>query len=348
MTKQTIILGDAVSKLKEIPSSSFDLIIADPPYNLGKDYGNNKDQRSIEEYLEFSRAWISECNRVLKPTGTLYVFMGFQFISHLHGIIGRENGFIFNSWIVWHYTQGMGKTKGFSPRHDDILMFTKSEQFTFNLDAIRVPQKYYRKRNNMRGANPGDVWEFSHVHYCNPNRQSHPTQKPEGLIERMVLASSNPGDTVLDPFSGSGTTLRVCQQLDRIGTGIEINPEYVNMTETRLASPFEGFDSIDPRMLRVPFDLRNEEIRAEYLENHRVWFLKNHANAIKKFEASVEELYGKAGTMRGQRRNKAKANEDAPALSVTALVNDNDHHMGDLFANTSFEDDWDQVKASAK
>src|SRR5208282_5749090 len=174
----------------------------------------------------------------------------------------------------------------------DILMFTKSGEFIFNLDDIRVPQKFYRDRNNMRGANPGDVWEFSHVHYCNPNRQNHPTQKPEGLIERMVLASSNVEGNVLDPFSGSGTTLRVCQQLNRNCTGIEINPEYVEMSHQRLEAQFQSFDSIDPRMERVPFDLRREEIREEYLVNHKKWFLRNHENAIREFEESVEALYG--------------------------------------------------------
>lgn len=183
---------------------------------------------------------------------------------------------IFNSWIVWHYTQGIGKTIGFSPRHDDILLFTKSKNYTFNLDSVRVPQKYYRARNNMRGANPGDVWEFSHVHYCNTNRQSHPTQKPEGLIERMILASSNEADLVLDPFAGSGTTLRVCQQLNRSAIGFEINPEYVSITKERLATQFNGFDSIDPRMLRILNDLRNASTREEYLKNHVQWFLKNH------------------------------------------------------------------------
>lgn len=285
-------MGDALEKLTEIPDESFDLIIADPPYNLGKDYGNNHDLKGFDEYLAFSSQWTQECNRILKLTGTLYVFMGFRFISYLYDILDRENSFCFNSWIVWHYTQGMGKTRGFSPRHDDILMFTKSENFTFNLDDVKVPQKFYRDRNNMRGANPGDVWEFSHVHYCNTNRQSHPTQKPEGLIERMVLASSNCGDNVLDPFSGSGTTLRVCQQLMRNCTGIEINPDYVDMTLKRLEADFDGFDSVDPRMERVPFDLRRGDIRNEYLANHPEWFLKNHENALKKFEESVEELYG--------------------------------------------------------
>lgn len=204
----------------------------------------------------------------------------------------KELNFVFNSWITWNYTQGLGKTKGFSPRHDDILFFTKTNKFKFNIDSIRVPQKYYRSVNNMRGANPGDVWQFSHVHYCNENRQDHPTQKPEGLIERMVLASSNENDVVLDPFSGSGTTLRVCQQTDRNCFGIEINPDYVQLTRDRLNKEFTSFDSIDPRMERVPYDLNDPIIRSEYLENHKKWFLQHHNSSIKVFEKSVEELYG--------------------------------------------------------
>lgn len=297
MIEQRLIMGDALSELQRLEDGSVDLIIADPPYNLGKDYGNNHDIKGFEEYLEFSRTWVRLASSKLKPQGTMYVFMGFRFISYLFDILDRDACLFFNSWIVWHYTQGMGKTKGFSPRHDDILMFTKSKDFVFNLDDIRVPQKFYRERNNMRGANPGDVWEFSHVHYCNENRQAHPTQKPEGLIERMVLASSNVGDTVLDPFSGSGTTLRVCQQLSRQGIGIEINPEYVESTKQRLAKHFQGFDSIDPRMERVPFDLRRKEYRDEYLENHRIWFLKHHENAAQKFEDSVSALYGQGKPM---------------------------------------------------
>ena len=259
-------------------TNSVDLIIADPPYNLGKDYGSNHDAKSFETYLAFSRDWLSHAQRVLKVSGTIYVFMGFRFISYIYNILERDLRMNFCNWIVWHYTQGIGRTKGFSPRHDDILMFTKSENYKFNLDNIRIPQKYYRERNNMRGANPGDVWTFSHVHYCNENRQNHPTQKPEALIERMVLASSDDGDSVLDPFSGTGTTLRVCQQLNRDATGIEINPQYVKLTQERLESSFEGFDSIDPRMERIPLDIRNSNVKSQYLQNHREWFQKNHTN----------------------------------------------------------------------
>ena len=145
----------------------------------------------------------------------------------------------------------------------------------------------------MRGANPGDVWEVSHIHYCQKNRQEHPTQKPEALVERMVLASSSEGDMVVDTFSGSGTTLRVCQQLNRNAVGIELNPEYVEQTKERLESPFEGFDSIDERMLRVPNDLNDKAIRDEYIQNHVKWFLKNHPDRVTAFLDDVKEKYSK-------------------------------------------------------
>ena len=290
--KIRVLCGDCVDVLRGIESNSVDLIIADPPYNLGKDYGNLSDIQIRSDYLEFCKKWIIEAHRVLKNDGTMYVFMGFRFISHVYQILEDTVNMHFNAWICWHYTQGLGKTKGFSPRHDDILMFSKSKNNKFNIDEIRIPQKYYRKVNNMRGANPGYVWQFSHVHYCNENRQSHPTQKPEGIIERMVLASSDEGDFVLDPFSGSGTTLRVCQQLNRKVLGIEINSDYVNMTIDRLAKPFSGFDSIDERMERVPFDLNDPLIRNEYFLNHIKWFLKNHENATEQFWKNVKEIYG--------------------------------------------------------
>jgi site-specific DNA-methyltransferase (adenine-specific) len=287
-----IFQGNAIQKMQEFKSNSVDLIIADPPYNLGKDYGNDSDVRNFEEYIKFTKMWTEEASRILKKSGTIYVFMGFRFISYLYNILEKENSLNFINWICWHYTQGIGKKKGFSPRHDDILMFSKSHNYTFNLDSIRVPQKYYRTRNNMRGANPGDVWEFSHIHYCQKNRQEHPTQKPEGLIERMVLASSNEGDLVLDPFSGSGTTLRVCQQLNRNCVGIELNEDYIKMTKKRLSEQFTGFDSIDPRMERVPNDLNDKKIREEYFSNHLIWFLKNHNGAKEIFLAEVEKKYG--------------------------------------------------------
>ena len=285
--KQKIILGDSLKKLKEIETESVDLIVTDPPYNLSKDYGNTKDNMDFDEYLEWTKSWLTEVDRVLKKDGTIYIFMGVRYISYLYQILEKELGYNFNSWITWYYTQGIGKTKGFSPRHDDILMFTKTNKFHFYLDNIRVPQKYYRSRNNMRGANPSNVWEFSHVHYSQENRQQHPTQKPEGLYERAILASSKEGDTILDPFLGSGTALLVSQQLNRSGIGIEINPEYVELAKKRISAPFHGLDSIDKRYERIPNDLNDKQIRMEYVSNHIKWFLKNHESSINLFLDSV-------------------------------------------------------------
>ena len=297
----TVICGNAIDELKKIPSQSIRLIVTDPPYNLNKDYGNNRDKLEFEDYLTFSREWLTEAKRVLTDDGTIYVFMGMRYISYIYSILEQELGMTFNSWITWFYTQGIGKTKGFSPRHDDILMFTKHpKKFVFNLDEIRVPQKFYRSVNNMRGSNPSNVWEFSHMHYCNKNRKQHPTQKPEGLFERMILASSNPGDYVLDPFVGSGTALRVCQQTNRNGIGIDINPEYIAMTKERLEEPFNGFDSIDERMKRVPNDLNDATIRADYIKNHVNWFLKNHPDAVSEFMSEVKGKYGRKMAIDGQ------------------------------------------------
>jgi len=153
----------------------------------------------------------------------------------------------------------------------------------------------------MRGANPGDVWELSHVYYCQKNRQKHPTQKPEGLVERMILASSNEGSTVLDPFSGSGTVLRVCRQLNCNAIGIEINPSYVEQTKLRLNDTFEAFDGLDPRTERVPLDLRKAEIRDPYIQNHTEWLLKHHSDKVAKFMSAVSNIYPSKAKERKQK-----------------------------------------------
>lgn len=250
-----IICADAVTAMADMAAASAHLIVADPPYNLGKHFGNNVDRRRRDEYGQFTRAWLAEACRVLRPGGAIYVFMGVRYIAHLYRLLEEDFELCPQGWITWHYTQGMGRKRGYSPRHEDILFFSKGREITFNLDAVRVPQKYYRRRNNMAGANPGDVWQFSHVHYCSAERLAHPTQKPEALIERIVRASSNPGDLVLDPFLGSGTTARVAAALGRRWIGIEVNPDYVKLATDRLAKPFTGFDSIDPRKSRRPRDL---------------------------------------------------------------------------------------------
>ena len=310
MSDIQVIQGDTIEWTRSQKSETFDLVIADPPYNVGKDYGNNKDSRPTVDYNQFTLKWLREAVRLLKPNGSIYCFMGFRYIAELYRAMEEELGLNFVNWVCWHYTQGLGKRKGFSARHDDVLLFSKAKDYTFNLDAIRIPQKFYRRINNMRGANPGDVWDFSHIHYCQKNRQKHPTQKPEGLIERMVRASSNEGDTVLDPFLGSGTTARVCQQLGRKCVGIETNSEYVEIANDRLSQSFDGFDSIDPRMQRMPRDLRNPEIRSEYVENHIKWFLDKHPDNIELFRQEVANMYGEKTT----RKSRPKFSDDTPLL----------------------------------
>ncbi|MBO5109817.1 MAG: site-specific DNA-methyltransferase [Clostridia bacterium] len=274
------VLSDAESALRSLPEASAALIIADPPFPT-----DNMSARDREEYFEFCRGWIEQSARVLREDGTIYVFMSMREISHIHRFL-EEAGLTFNSWITRTYPNGTGKVKGFSNRHDDILMFTKSpKDFIFNLDDIRVPQKFYRSVNNMRGANPGNVWDFSGI-----SRHAAPTQKPEALYERMILASSNPGDTVIDLFTGSGTGLRVCQQTGRNGIGIDDDPACIAATQRRLETEFTGFDSIDERMYRVPGDMNDPELREEYIENHIRWFLKNHPDAVQKF---LDDVYVK-------------------------------------------------------
>src|SRR3989338_541779 len=265
MDSNYFITGNAIEEFKKISDRSVDLICTDPPYNLGKDYGNNIDWKQWHEYEQFTSDWLTQSKRVLKDTGSIYVFMGVKFIPRLFLML-QELGFHFNGWIIWHYTQGMGRTKGFSPRHEDVLFFTKSNGYTFNLDEVRIPQKYFRERNNMKGANPGDVWEFSHVHYSNPERAAHPTQKPEALMKRIILASSNRGDIVLDPFVGSGTTCVVANFLGIKWIGFDINPEYINMSEKRIKKEINMLDSFDSREVRIPKDLKNDHSQSKLID----------------------------------------------------------------------------------
>ena len=117
-----LICGDAIEEMRKLPDESVRLIATDPPYNLNKNYGNNQDSLQFEEYLTFTRQWLLEAKRVLTGDGSLYVFMGMRYISYVYTILEQELGMTFNSWITWFYTQGTGKTRGFSPRHDDILL----------------------------------------------------------------------------------------------------------------------------------------------------------------------------------------------------------------------------------
>jgi adenine-specific DNA-methyltransferase len=243
-----IIHSDVLKGLSTIPSESIDLIFADPPYNIGKDFDGLVENWKEDEFLEWCYTWIDECYRVLKPSGTFYLMNSTENISFLD-IWCRKNFFI-RSRIIWSYdSSGVQAKKFFGSMYEPILMLVKDKNnYTFNSEDILVEAKTgakrglidYRKNppqpyNTMKV--PGNVWEFSRVRFKMDEYENHPTQKPESLLERIIKASSNLGDLVLDPFSGSFTTSTVSKKLGRKSIGIEVNEEYVKIGLRRLKLP---------------------------------------------------------------------------------------------------------------
>ena len=246
------ILGDCVFVLQKIEDSSIDLIFADPPYGIGKDFGIAKDTFvNIEEYLLWCKIWIDECMRILKPSGTMYFMSSTQFMPALDRYVD-EKYFVINR-IVWAYdSSGVQSKSKFGSLYEPILMIThnKNTAYTFNYKDIMVEAKTGAKRklidyrktppkpyNTMKV--PGNVWNFNRVRYKMDEYENHPTQKPESLLERIILASSNKDNIILDPFSGSFTTSAVAIRLGRKAIGIEINPVYYKIGLRRTGISFE-------------------------------------------------------------------------------------------------------------
>lgn len=244
----TIIHGDALDNLKCLESESIDLIFADPPYNIGKDFDGLVENWSEEEFLNWTYQWIDECHRILKPNGTFYLMNSTENMPYLD--IKCRNNFYVKSRIIWSYdSSGMQAKRYFGSMYEPILMLTKHERnYTFNAEDIMVEAKTgairqlidYRKEPpqpyNTKKV-PGNVWNFARVRFKMDEYENHPTQKPEALLERIVLASSNVGDMVLDPFSGSFSTCAVAKRLGRKSMGIEINEEYIKIGIRRLDLP---------------------------------------------------------------------------------------------------------------
>ncbi|MFU9045613.1 adenine-specific DNA-methyltransferase [Acinetobacter tibetensis] len=249
-----IIHGDVLKGLSELPSESIDLIFADPPYNIGKDFDGLVENWKEEEFLEWCYTWLEECYRVLKPSGTFYLMNSTENMPFLD--IWCRKKFFIRSRIVWSYdSSGVQAKKFFGSMYEPILMLVKDKNnYTFNADDILVEAKTgakrglidYRKNppqpyNTMKV--PGNVWEFSRVRFKMDEYENHPTQKPESLLERIIKASSNSGDLVLDPFSGSFTTSAVSKKLGRRSVGIEVNEEYVKIGLRRLDLPSDYHES---------------------------------------------------------------------------------------------------------
>ena len=243
-----IIHGDVLKGLSELPSESIDLIFADPPYNIGKDFDGLVENWKEEEFLEWCYTWLDECYRVLKPSGTFYLMNSTENMPFLD--IWCRKKFFIRIRIVWSYdSSGVQAKKFFGSMYEPILMLVKDKnKYTFNSEDILVEAKTgskrglidYRKNppqpyNTMKV--PGNVWQFSRVRFKMDEYENHPTQKPESLLERIIKASSNSGDLVLDPFSGSFTTSAVSKRLGRKSIGIEVNEEYVKIGLRRLDLP---------------------------------------------------------------------------------------------------------------
>ncbi len=251
----SIILGDSMDVLKQMKSNSVDLIFADPPYNIGKDFGVNKDKwENVDLYISWCKSWIDECMRILKENGTMYFMTATQHMPYLDVYCMEKYNVL--SRIIWSYdSSGVQSKKIYGSLYEPIIMINKSANrpYTFNYNDILVEAKTgsqrklidYRKTPpqpyNTQKV-PGNVWDFSRVRFKMDEYENHPTQKPEALLERIILASSNVGDVVLDPFGGTFTTLAVANRLNRYGIGIEINPEYyeIGLRRLNIASEYKG------------------------------------------------------------------------------------------------------------
>lgn len=236
------ILGDSLSVLKKMKDKSVQLIFADAPYNIGKDFGNNSDKwESVHAYIDWCKSWIDECMRVLSDNGTMYFMTATQHMPYLDVFVSEEYNVLCR--IIWAYdSSGVQSKKIYGSLYEPILMINKDKKatYTFNHEDILVEAKTgakrklidYRKNPPQPYSTekvPGNVWDFSRVRFKMDEYENHPTQKPEALIERIVKASSNPGDVILDPFSGSFTTSAVAVRLGRVGIGIDLNEEYYEM-----------------------------------------------------------------------------------------------------------------------
>jgi len=235
-----IIAGDALEVLAAWPAGCVDLVFADPPFNIKYVYDRYRDNLKADAYLAWTERWIDACLRVLKATGTLWIAIGDEYAAEVRLMMRRRA--TLRNWVIWHYTFGQNCANKFNRSHAHLFYFVRDPQaFTFNADAVRVKSdrqlKYNDKRANPKGKLPHDVWTFSRV--CGTFRERvgwHPCQMPVSLLERIVRACSSPGDLVLDPFAGSGTTLVAAARLGRRWTGVELSEQYAARAMERIAA----------------------------------------------------------------------------------------------------------------
>jgi len=280
----TLYLGDCIDFLRQIPDKSIQLIVTSPPYNIGKEYETKLD---IQEYVSQQSQVIDECVRVLKNEGSICWEIG-NYVNNGEIIpldillydCFKSNGLKLRNRIIWQFGHGLHCSKRFSGRYETILWFTKTENYTFNLDDVRVPQKYPGKKHfkgpnigkysgNPKGKNPSDVWDIPNVKSNHVEKTCHPCQFPIVLVQRLVLALSNEQDIVFDPFLGVGSTAVAGIINKRKVAGSEIIRKYYDIACERVNIAYDGRLKIRPdkpvyeppdtlSLARNPFTAENE------------------------------------------------------------------------------------------
>lgn len=256
MRLNEVIEGDCIEVLAGLPAGSVDLVFADPPFNIGYHYDVYDDSRAKADYLAWTEKWIAAATRVMKPTGSFFLAIGDEFVAE-HKVRLDALELTMRNWIVWHYTFGVSCTKKFNRSHAHILYYVRdAKNYKFRPDTVRVPSArmttYADRRANPVGKLPDDTWvlrpQESDEHFQEDSdtwhiprvcgtfkeRLGHPCQMPEAVLERIIRAATDPGDVVLDPFAGSGTTLAVAKKLGRSYLGVELSEQYADAVRKRL------------------------------------------------------------------------------------------------------------------
>ena len=264
-------IQDCIAGMQALPDACVDLAFADPPFNIGYEYDEYEDRLESEQYLDWCENWLKEVVRLLKPDGTFWLAIGDEYAAELKVMMQRTLGLTCRSWVIWYYTFGVNCKNKFSRSHAHLFHMVKDpKQFTFNADdpAIRVPSArqlvYGDKRANPKGRLPDDTWilrpqdipesfqadedtwYFPRINGTFKERQGwHGCQMPEQLLGRIIRACSHPEEVVLDPFTGSGTTLAVAKKLNRQYLGFELSAEYgaraqQRLTDIEVGQPLDG------------------------------------------------------------------------------------------------------------
>ncbi len=248
----TIACRDNLEFMATLPDALAQLIITSPPYNIGKEY---ERRNSLDRYIQAQEQVITECVRLLRPDGSLcwqvgnHISLGREVVPLdvvLYPIF-KKQGLILRNRIVWHFEHGLHCTNRFSGRYEVILWFTKSDEYVFDLDPIRVPSKYPGKKYfkgpragqfscNPLGKNPGDVWLIPNVKANHVEKTAHPCQFPVELVERLVLSMTQAGQVVFDPYMGAGSSVVAAIKNGRDGFGCDIDPGYVQIAHGRIES----------------------------------------------------------------------------------------------------------------